>query len=66
MNTKQPRPYWLTGGTETCEVCEQPYVLQDEYRCAACDAAMCVHCIVEAETGDVFCQACRGEAEGDG
>jgi len=62
MDTKKRRPYWLDGGTEICEVCEQPYVLQAEHRCAACDAAVCEHCIENADTGEVFCHPCRGEA----
>jgi len=66
MATKKPIPYWLAGGTEICEVCQQPYVLQGEYRCAACDAAMCEHCIVHDETGEVFCADCPPDDGEDG
>jgi hypothetical protein len=66
METRKPLPYWLSGGTETCEVCGQTYVLQGEYRCEGCDAAMCEHCIQQAESGEVFCAGCTPPAEEEG
>jgi hypothetical protein len=66
MTNKNARPYWLDGGSETCELCDHPYVLQSEYRCAACDRASCEHCVtVDRETGEVLCHECaKGEEEG--
>jgi hypothetical protein len=66
MTKKNARPYWLDDGSETCELCDHPYVLQSEYRCAACDRASCEHCVtVNRETGEVLCHECaKGEGEG--
>jgi hypothetical protein len=67
MAKKKTLPYWLDGGTETCEFCTHPHVLQSEYRCAACDRAACEHCVtVDRETGEVLCHECHAEEEGDG
>lgn len=66
MATKtKTRPYWLDGGTERCELCMDPMHLQAERRCAACDRAVCAHCVeANPETGEVLCSECRaGEAE---
>lgn len=61
MATRKPFPYWLDGGTETCEFCEQLHVLQSQYRCVACDRASCEHCVlVHRETGEVLCLDCAG------
>lgn len=63
MATKKPLPYWLSGVTEPCDLCEQPHVLQSLRRCAACDRASCEHCVtVDPETGDILCHECAGEA----
>jgi hypothetical protein len=62
MATKKPLPYWIDGGTEVCDICSQPYVLQAERRCAACDCALCEHCVAHAEEGESFCEHCRAEA----
>lgn len=65
MATKNPLPYWLDGGTEACELCEHPVVLQAEYRCAGCDRVSCEHCVVvNRETGEVLCHDCHAEAHG--
>lgn len=63
--TTKTRPYWLGGGTERCELCLDPVLLQAERRCAACDRAVCAHCVeADPETGEVLCSECRGgEAE---
>ena len=67
MAKKKPPPYWLTGGTEICELCSSPYVLQVEYRCAACDRGLCGGCIaVDAATGEVLCAECRDAAREEG
>lgn len=63
---KQPRPYWL-GGTELCELCECRHVLQQQYRCAACDRASCEHCVeIDPDTGEVLCHECRNAPEEGG
>lgn len=59
MANPKTRPYWLDGGTEICELCEHPHVLQSQYRCAACDAASCEHCVVVLDTGEVLCHDCH-------
>lgn len=64
MATTKALPYWLTGGTETCELCEHPHVPQSQYRCAACDRASCEHCVVmDGESGEVLCHDCAAEEE---
>jgi hypothetical protein len=64
MANQKPLPYWLSGGTETCELCEHPHVLQMLRRCAACDRASCEHCVsVNRETGEVLCHECLAENE---
>jgi len=66
MATKKPMPYWLDG-TETCELCGHPHLLQAERRCAACDRPNCEHCVVvNRETGEVLCHECAEGAEEDG
>lgn len=61
MANRKTLPYWLDGGTECCELCEQPHVLQVQRRCAACDCAACEHCVtVDRETGEVLCHECHG------
>jgi hypothetical protein len=58
MRRKEAPPYWLAGGTETCEVCMAVHVLQMQYRCVACDHGLCEQCSVFVwETGDVLCSA---------
>lgn len=57
-------PYWLSGGTETCDLCVGVHVLEMQFRCAACDRGCCVSCVVLVrETREVFCSSCHaGEA----
>jgi hypothetical protein len=58
------RPYWLSGGTERCRACSHAYVLEMEYRCAACDGGLCALCVVIVrETGTRLCPACRSDGE---
>ena len=65
MPKRNALPYWLAGGTESCDFCTHTYVLQAEYRCVACDRASCEHCIVVVrEPGEVFCPECLAEEEG--
>lgn len=62
-NRERNLPYWISGGTEICEGCSMPYVLQMEYRCDGCDRALCEQCfIVVNRTRDrviVGCRACE-------
>ena len=63
MATEKSAPWWLDGGTEACDLCEHPHVLQSLRRCAACDRASCEHCVtVNRETGEVLCHDCAAEA----
>ena len=63
MSTKT-LPYWLDGGTERCEVCTHPHLLQAQFRCVGCDCAACEHCVdVDRETGEVLCATCRAAEE---
>ncbi len=62
MKQRKPAPYWLVDATEPCALCTHHYVLQMEYRCAACDRGVCEHCaVVIRETGEVLCSDCRRE-----
>ncbi len=64
MATKKPLPYWLSGGTEVCDLCHRRHPLQAERRCAACDRASCEHCfVIDRETGEVLCHECHAEEE---
>jgi hypothetical protein len=64
---RKPVPYWLAGGTETCEACGHLYVLEQERRCAACDAGLCEHCAeTDERTREVLCAGCRDGGGGDG
>ena len=64
MATKKPLPYWLSGGTEACDFCDQRHALQTERRCAACDRAACEHCVViDRDAGEVLCHECQAEEE---
>ena len=62
MAIKKSLPYWLAGGTEICDLCEHPHVLQALRRCAGCDRASCEHCVtVNRETGEILCHECVAE-----
>lgn len=50
-------PWWLEPGTEICPACSHTYVIQTEYRCVACDGAICSMC-VETTTTEVLCVGC--------
>ncbi len=67
MANRNALPYWLDG-TETCDLCEHPHLLQSQFRCAACDRASCEHCVVvNRDTGEVLCVECHvAEQEGEG
>lgn len=63
MANRKTLPYWVDGGTETCDLCDHPHHLQAQRRCAACDRASCEHCVtVDRETGEVLCHECAAEA----
>ena len=67
MAEKKTLPYWLAGGTETCELCGHRHVREMQHRCAACDRPNCEHCVVvDRETGEVLCHEClQGDGEED-
>jgi hypothetical protein len=58
---RQPFRWWL-GGDEECPHCGQRYAYEMEYRCAACDGALCPLCVVKQEAS-VRCPDCVGERE---
>jgi hypothetical protein len=64
--TKQNAPWWLEAGTEICPACGHPYVIQTEYRCAACDGAICALCIVNSIENEIVCLGCARSAHGGG
>ena len=64
MEKKKSLPYWLSGGTEACELCTHAMVLEMTRRCAACDRPACEHCVsVDRDTGEVLCHECVDEEE---
>lgn len=64
MRKKTVRPYWLEG-TEICGVCRNPYVLENEHRCAMCDESLCEHCTKAGEEeSEYVCSTCHDD-EGD-
>ena len=63
MEPRESLPYWLDGGTETCDFCACRYVLQVELRCAGCDRGACEHCVVVVR-GEVTCAECREGEDG--
>ena len=56
--TKQNAPWWLEEGTEICPACSHTYVIQTEYRCVACDGAICAMCVETVTTTEVLCVGC--------
>lgn len=61
-------PWWLQGGTETCDFCLASHWIEVEVRCAACDRPGCLHCmVVVREAERVWCRECAPEdADGRG
>jgi hypothetical protein len=57
-NTKRNQPWWLEAGTEICPACSHTYVIQTEYRCAACDGPLCEMCVERTIAIEVFCSGC--------
>lgn len=56
------RPYWLDSGTEQCFDCTHRHVLQMEFRCVGCDAALCEQCVVIVlATRETLCKRCSEE-----
>lgn len=70
MTRTRELPYWLEGGTETCDLCTVVHVLEMQMRCVACDRGCCEQCVVIVRaTREVFCSECHaagaaGEAGG--
>jgi hypothetical protein len=62
MKPKGKDPYWLSGGTEICQVCQQPYIYEMEHRCVTCDRGICPICaFMEPRTSEIFCPDCCSE-----
>lgn len=43
---REPVPWWVEGGSETCPFCLQSYVYELEIRCHDCDSPLCPQCVV--------------------
>lgn len=56
-------PWWLTQGEEECPSCEQPYILELEFRCPDCDAPTCMHCKRRHSDGRLVCVSCHKPGE---
>jgi len=54
---KRPQPWWLIADVEMCIFCHGGYAYGTGYRCAGCDAAICMQC-VEVRDGQFFCSEC--------
>ena len=52
-----PVVWWLTADFEVCAVCGEGYACGTEYRCAGCDAAVCMFCVVD-RSGEFRCTEC--------
>lgn len=62
MTNPKTLPWWLAGGPEICDLCEQPHAPQSLRRCAGCDRPSCEHCVtVDRETGEILCHDCAAE-----
>ncbi len=60
MSTRRELPYWLAGSGVVCCICEQRFVVESGFHCAACDRPVCGECVlVEPATGEVLCLVCR-------
>jgi hypothetical protein len=63
MSTSARPPWWLDGGTESCEACTHVYVYEMEFRCVACDGGVCCHCVrIDIDTREALCPACAAAA----
>lgn len=51
-------PWWLESGGDVCDVCGHEYAYATEYRCNACDAAVCCICIVTDGSTEILCVSC--------
>ena len=57
--TKSGNPWWVDGGVVVCRYCARRYSAEVEYRCVACDASVCPHCVVILrERREVYCPSC--------
>jgi hypothetical protein len=64
MTNRRTLPWWLAGGTDLCDLCEQSHAPQSLRRCAACDRPGCEHCVtVDRGTGEILCHDCAAEAK---
>jgi hypothetical protein len=58
-STKTRSPWWVDGGEKRCRFCTQRFAYEVEYRCVACDAPVCPHCVViQSARREAFCPSC--------
>lgn len=58
------RQWWLTGGPETCFLCEAPVHPEMLTYCIACDRGMCSLCLYGIpEGGQGLCSECASETK---
>lgn len=50
--------WWKSGGSERCDFCLHVYAYEMEYRCAACDRAVCPCCVVVKQRDILLCPEC--------
>jgi DNA-directed RNA polymerase subunit RPC12/RpoP len=55
---KAVRPWWLDDSEESCPACGHTYVIQTEYRCVACDGAVCSLCVASILDTEILCPDC--------
>jgi len=65
-NIRSRTPWWVDRSEVRCGVCAQRYAAEVGYRCAACDAPICPHCVVILrERRQAFCPICPTEHGAD-
>lgn len=66
MTREAPRPWWLSVGDTTCDVCEDLRHAEVFVRCAHCDRLLCPTCVVEVaeDVTVVVCVDCAEELRG--
>jgi len=60
MEERQALPWWIQEGMEICGFCLQRYSYEVEYRCTACDRAVCPMCVLQVgEQLEAYCPECN-------